>query len=278
MKMHERMSFELPLVTRSGFEIVVVWWKVHRGEGGQAVGGTWPKRCVMIAWGAEMSGAPQDWQGFKVQDRLVQHPIDIINDIEEKVCFHNMANWPLEVNLVCIDDFSWLWYIYIYTIPTFIALYQLQSVINRVTSFHIWGYNRLATGKRATNCIFNSPFRLAFTSGRNSLRVKGYSPCSCVNSTSGIVDVFNVHLTIYQFYSSTCIFTLQHSNFLWFLYSNKCCGARPSISSTGLRELYKPQHEYFYWSTWRMWTSIAVRKYVHSEIGVRLAGWECLQL
>jgi hypothetical protein len=178
------------------------------------VGGTWPKRCVMIAWGAEMSGAPQDWQGFKVQDRLVQHPIDIINDIEEKVCFHNMANWPLEVNLVCIDDFSWLWYIYIYTIPTFIALYQLQSVINRVTSFHIWGYNRLATGKRATNCIFNSPFRLAFTSGRNSLRVKGYSPCSCVNSTSGIVDVFNVHLTIYQFYSSTCIFTLQHSNFL----------------------------------------------------------------
>jgi hypothetical protein len=66
----------------------------------------------MIAWGAEMSGAPQDWQGFKVQDRLVQHPIDIINDIEEKVCFHNMANWPLEVNLVCIDDFSWLWYIY----------------------------------------------------------------------------------------------------------------------------------------------------------------------
>ena len=278
MKMHERMSFELPLVTRSGFEIVVVWWKVHRGEGGQAVGGTWPKRCVMIAWGAEMSGAPQDWQGFKVQDRLVQHPIDIINDIEEKVCFHNMANWPLEVNLVCIDDFSWLWYIYIYTIPTFIALYQLQSVINRVTSFHIWGYNRLATGKRATNCIFNSPFRLAFTSGRNSLRVKGYSPCSCVNSTSGIVDVFNVHLTIYQFYSSTCIFTLQHLNFLWFLYSNKCCGARPSISSTGLRELYKPQHEYFYWSTWRMWTSIAVRKYVHSEIGVRLAGWECLQL
>ena len=50
-----------------------------------------------------MSGTPSTWQGFKVKDRWVDHPINIVNDIESKVVFHNMANWPLELNLACID-------------------------------------------------------------------------------------------------------------------------------------------------------------------------------
>ena len=66
-----------------------VWCKVQRG-GGQALGGNWPSRTILIAWGAD-AGEPA-------------HPIDVINDVDEEVIFHNLVFWKLELHLVSIDD------------------------------------------------------------------------------------------------------------------------------------------------------------------------------
>ena len=62
---------------------------MQRG-GGQALGGNWPSRTILIAWGAD-TGEPA-------------HPIDVINDVDEEVIFHNLVFWKLELHLVSIDD------------------------------------------------------------------------------------------------------------------------------------------------------------------------------
>ena len=65
---------------------------MQRG-GGQALGGNWPSRTILIAWGAD-AGEPA-------------HPIDVINDVDEEVIFHNLALWKLELHLVSIDDVNY---------------------------------------------------------------------------------------------------------------------------------------------------------------------------
>eukprot|EP00435_Cladocopium_sp_Y103_P022669 s2118_g5.t1 len=69
-----------------GIKGILIIAKVQQG-GGQAVGEPWPSRAVLIAWGANPG-----------------HPIDVINDLEDEVCFHNMAFWKLDLHLVSIDD------------------------------------------------------------------------------------------------------------------------------------------------------------------------------
>ena len=59
------------------------------------MGATWPSSTVLIAWGADPG------QGDK-------HPIDVINDVEDEVIFHNLAFWKLELHLVSIDDLNCL--------------------------------------------------------------------------------------------------------------------------------------------------------------------------
>ena len=74
--------------------------KIYRAnEQVQAVGGEWPARVILIAWGAEME--PTD--GF--------HPIEsVVHDMKDQVSFYNIGA-ELELNLLCIDDdVSWLWY------------------------------------------------------------------------------------------------------------------------------------------------------------------------
>ena len=61
--------------------------------GGQALGGSWPSRTALIAWGAD-TGEPA-------------HPIDVIHDVDDEVIFHNLALWKLELHLVSIDDVNY---------------------------------------------------------------------------------------------------------------------------------------------------------------------------
>ena len=63
--------------------------KVQNG-GGQALGGSWPFRTVLVAWGADAG-----------------HPIDVINDVDDEVIFHNLALWKPELHLVSIDDVNY---------------------------------------------------------------------------------------------------------------------------------------------------------------------------
>ena len=65
--------------------------KVHRAnQNVQAVGGEWPARVILIAWGAEMERAG----GF--------HPIDsVVHDMKDKVSFYNIGA-EFELNPVCI--------------------------------------------------------------------------------------------------------------------------------------------------------------------------------
>ena len=77
--------------------------------GGHTLVGGWPARVLLIGWAAEPK-VRKGFSGFRWRWRRFWNPIDVVNEIDSSVVFHNLAstlklNVPLEMCFV--SKVSW---------------------------------------------------------------------------------------------------------------------------------------------------------------------------